>query len=1255
MPLLIRRLNRIFLVILSGLFLTCVLIVGMQSLTGFTSRAGVVNQNHPAEAALHPSLIISQSLYFPIIGKGQSKQDNTPTVISPTGGVVVAPNQQDYITFAQNAVSDTVRVTWRTQNVNFPYNNKRLRLIGRPFAIEIAEAANQPIIKFITDSVRIFVKYNDADIAGLDENLLGLFYLNEDTGDPIFLLTHVDPLNNILEAPLSGWPRWSDNSTTLRLAPMAIVPHKLITGTAQFASPLIGTQDISPDLVILDPDNNDDAEQVEGSKNLATAEAVKKLLENCDCDVLLTREDNINYHTYAERAQFINERRPAVALTIAYDAFSDPGATGPRRLRPTQKPEDTADINFGDLVKQNVCDKTGLSCNNSTLDRAQIVPNFVDDEIIVAHVELAYLTNPTDRLLIDSFPWLFTEAVFEAITTTMGKDCPEGPGCDPQQDGFSIPNQSLADDRAKVYQRTKVRYGSDSVEYQLDADAQVSGDFTLPVTPALTLPAPVSGTVPVSSTRRPVFPIEGFVVPKPIAYAQLQGASSLLFGERYPGLDPSASLEAGSCEGMMIMVAKFCAGELEPEDFGADTVAGIVKSELLLETIQYFQGVQDSDEVNKMSKEVPANQLIQEIMSLMDVPVAQPGNWRENMRIIRLWDKEAQCAEDEISVGHTVLPYNYDRSGNIITLKVFDPNFPQDTNRTVEFNLDTESWTYHGFPDSNGQWQNDMVGWVALSDIPEYGAELTPLYETDNMVVVNGGFNRREYPSRVSGYSRGRFKTEGLFGCIPVNDVPTFVNTITGAQRYQVNLGNMSSSGNNLYSLPGPKLQTTLTSTLVPEAFILPRGAYTIELEGTGGDTIADHAIFGNGRLFATSIEVSAATFDQLVTNEDFTEVKQTTNELSKTISASWYRDIGQATRVFGIGDTSLYANEFAIFRMDTTGEYPEYINEGSHPSTYNLGLAQVGVKGVSMFSLSGLKIKPHERQVITACNWKELENTFILQQRDYNNDGTIDEVEILSELPFFVKDKKPKVSAMAVSGHDYWIGTQSQGVIHYRSDTKTTEIYNTGNSGLSHNVINDIAIAPNGEVWVATNKGVNRFSGGNWQTYTEEDGLISDQVNTVVISPTGIVWLGTNKGISRYDGAWTSYTKANGLPHNKVTGLAVEGADTLWVVMANNTISRYNGSTWELIPGVPNGSIDSVTVTGNIIWFGTNQGLVKYEQGLLKSDTGVFTHINPTSINLNEVTPGETAGICGMLWVVSESGIVGLYDYELGTWLILP
>ena len=84
--------------------------------------------------------------------------------------------------------------------------------------------------------------------------------------------------------------------------------------------------------------------------------------------------------------------------------------------------------------------------------------------------------------------------------------------------------------------------------------------------------------------------------------------------------------------------------------------------------------------------------------------------------------------------------------------------------------------------------------------------------------------------------------------------------------------------------------------------------------------------------------------------------------------------------------------------------------------------------------------------------------------------------------------------------------------------NNREIEIYDSGAT------ITDIAVAPNGIVWLGTREGLARFSGGKFKFYSEENaGLPRNYVHSLGVASNGKVWFcsaaGDLGGLMSYDG----------------------------------------------------------------------------------------------------------------------------------------
>lgn len=162
-------------------------------------------------------------------------------------------------------------------------------------------------------------------------------------------------------------------------------------------------------------------------------------------------------------------------------------------------------------------------------------------------------------------------------------------------------------------------------------------------------------------------------------------------------------------------------------------------------------------------------------------------------------------------------------------------------------------------------------------------------------------------------------------------------------------------------------------------------------------------------------------------------------------------------------------------------------------------------------------------------------------------------------------------VSSFARDGNgDLWIGTSGNGAYRYSGGNFTPY---TTTSGLPNNGVNALLSDHLGRIWAGTNGGLAlRAEAGYWLTFTTSTSPIaSNVVQALARDSSDRLWIGTPNGVSVYDlngvgnTAWISYTTANGLPANLVTGLTPDSAGNMWASTYGGGIATYNpvSNTW--------------------------------------------------------------------------------------------
>lgn len=170
------------------------------------------------------------------------------------------------------------------------------------------------------------------------------------------------------------------------------------------------------------------------------------------------------------------------------------------------------------------------------------------------------------------------------------------------------------------------------------------------------------------------------------------------------------------------------------------------------------------------------------------------------------------------------------------------------------------------------------------------------------------------------------------------------------------------------------------------------------------------------------------------------------------------------------------------------------------------------------------------------------------------------------------------------------------------------------------------------------------------WETLTAKDGLPSDRTTCVAVEGDDL-YVGTEYGLGvRRGGTWTTYAKAEGLPHTYVTSVARDrAADITWVSTIKG-LARIAGGKVESFTqrssGLTNDVVYDVDVEGPRVWCATGAGV-----SVLDTRTGSWSLFdNENSIMVEPWCYAVTFGPERAWFGIWASGIVELNRRE-GTW----
>jgi hypothetical protein len=217
------------------------------------------------------------------------------------------------------------------------------------------------------------------------------------------------------------------------------------------------------------------------------------------------------------------------------------------------------------------------------------------------------------------------------------------------------------------------------------------------------------------------------------------------------------------------------------------------------------------------------------------------------------------------------------------------------------------------------------------------------------------------------------------------------------------------------------------------------------------------------------------------------------------------------------------------------------------------------------------------------------------------------------------------------------WMGTtgsvtSSKGA--YKFDGVSWSVYNTGNSGIASNIVNDIAFDA-GNTWFATRAGVSKFDGTTWTTYNiSNSGLPHDTVQCIASDGTGM-WIGTRNGLANFNGSsWTIYNTINsGIINNYVTAIGINSTGEVWIGTPSGFSIRQAGGSWvsynEYTSNFIGGQVNAFYFDGASVWLGTSNGVVKFENGeflpLVSTSIGMDMNVPQ---NVKSLSKGPQGGV---------------------------
>jgi len=139
----------------------------------------------------------------------------------------------------------------------------------------------------------------------------------------------------------------------------------------------------------------------------------------------------------------------------------------------------------------------------------------------------------------------------------------------------------------------------------------------------------------------------------------------------------------------------------------------------------------------------------------------------------------------------------------------------------------------------------------------------------------------------------------------------------------------------------------------------------------------------------------------------------------------------------------------------------------------------------------------------------------------------------------------------------DIWFGHWSGGITLYSSKTRKFTVVSTGILKLNK-TINAILCDQKGSLWFGTEgQGLLNYEGGQFHAITRAEGLPSNEVSSLALDPAGTLWIGSDGGIVTWNSKLIPFNKE--LPSQHIRSLFCDSKGNLWIGTVDQGVEKLN------------------------------------------------------------------------------------------------